>query len=528
MRLINISSLELEEFIGAQTPPYAILSHTWETEEVTLQELKSSSNITKSKKGYAKIARTCDLTRKHQLSYAWVDTCCIDKSSSAELTEAINSMFQWYKAATVCFAYLSDLLPPPAHSSCDASVAGEELRPCRWFTRGWTLQELIAPKNVLFFDQAWNLRGTKDELGDAIQEITGIYTFVLQDSDRMADLPVSTRLSWASSRETTRVEDIAYFLLGIFDANMPLLYGEGEKSFIRLQHEIIKSNSDLSIFGWHSGTISRQDCTNGLCSREFVRRQYDLEDGYCGIFASFPKDFRALAPWVKEDSKECSVTNVGLRINSSLFELCLRGCRWAYCSCRPASRKYVLGISCTGPDKFEWGILLEKLKPDFFIRSSRRLLNMDGFVETRRITQSRPINLALKTPSVPVRPPGPFGVLKVLVDQELSFLSAVPESRWDSCNRHFIFEGLPRGQQWGLISLQVPIHTRTTFPYISVVFQYFSSRAWLLEDCFYKETISLVRRGGSEYTWEDVTDSFGGSLNSTSSARLAVEMRSGF
>jgi hypothetical protein len=143
MRLINTSTGRFEEFIGRNIPKYAILSHTWEEEEVSFKDTSDPS--CKSKKGYSKIAMTCRLAAEAGLGYAWVDTCCIDKSSSAELTEAINSMFQWYGRAAICYVYFSDMVPS---ASLETGLQG-----CRWFTRGWTLQELIAPKKIDFFDQ---------------------------------------------------------------------------------------------------------------------------------------------------------------------------------------------------------------------------------------------------------------------------------------------------------------------------------------------------------------------------------------
>ena len=184
---------------------------------------------------------TCRLAREQGLSYAWIDTCCIDKSSSAELTEAINSMFNWYKESAICFAFLSDL---PALKS---KVLENELRLCRWFTRGWTLQELIAPKSVEFYDQGWQRRGTKQSLQQELSAITGIDLEILEDSNLLSTIPVARRMSWASRRKTSRVEDRAYSLLGLFDVNVPLIYGEGPKAFIRLQEEIMKQNNDLSL-----------------------------------------------------------------------------------------------------------------------------------------------------------------------------------------------------------------------------------------------------------------------------------------
>jgi len=195
----------------------------------------------RTKKGFSKVVETCRLAREQGLGYAWIDTCCIDKSSSAELTEAINSMFNWYKASAICFAFLSDL---PA---LESEVLENELRQCRWFTRGWTLQELIAPASVEFYDQGWQRRGTKKSLQQELSAITGIDLEILEDSNLLSTIPVARRMSWASNRKTSRVEDRAYSLLGLFDVNVPLIYGEGPKAFIRLQEEIMKQSNDLSL-----------------------------------------------------------------------------------------------------------------------------------------------------------------------------------------------------------------------------------------------------------------------------------------
>ncbi|KIN05218.1 hypothetical protein OIDMADRAFT_51035 [Oidiodendron maius Zn] len=154
MRLINVRTRLFEEVLGEIKPKYAILSHTWEKGEVSFTDMNDLS--CKDKKGYGKIEMTCQMALKAALNYAWVDTCCIDKSSSAELTEAINSMYRWYQRSDICFVFLSDL---KASSSLDRGLEG-----CRWFKRGWTLQELIAPKNIYFFDQDWNKRGPNDRV----------------------------------------------------------------------------------------------------------------------------------------------------------------------------------------------------------------------------------------------------------------------------------------------------------------------------------------------------------------------------
>ena len=243
MRLINTTTLQLEEFYGT-VPEYAILSHTWASGEVTFEEFAQCHEG--AKQGYAKIAAACRQARDDGIDYCWVDTCCIAKTSSAELTEAINSMFNWYKRAEVCFVFLADFdLDVDITDSVSSRIAKS-----RWFTRGWCLQELIAPKELRFYDCNWRSVGSKASLIRSISNITGIDSHVLEDPSRLFASSIARRMSWASKRQTTRVEDMAYSLLGIFDVVMPMLYGEGEKAFIRLQEEIIKKSNDLSIFAW--------------------------------------------------------------------------------------------------------------------------------------------------------------------------------------------------------------------------------------------------------------------------------------
>ncbi|KAH6682687.1 heterokaryon incompatibility protein-domain-containing protein, partial [Halenospora varia] len=243
MRLLHTLSLKLEEFFDNNIPPYAILSHRWEKGEVSLQDLVSGRG--RWKQGYAKIQSCCDRASRDGLEYVWIDTCCIDKSSSAELSEAINSMFQWYRSAFICYAYLSDVTA--------GFEVGASFRLSQWFTRGWTLQELLAPDWVLFFDKDWKDLGTKSSLSSLISSITGINHLL-----NFKEASVAQKMSWAAKRETTRVEDQAYSLMGLFDVNMPTIYGEGKRAFIRLQLEIIKNSSDESIFAWsQSPRISR-------------------------------------------------------------------------------------------------------------------------------------------------------------------------------------------------------------------------------------------------------------------------------
>lgn len=250
MHLINTKSLELEYFSASRIPRYAILSHTWQDEEVLFEDMMGGETAllrAKSRKGWQKIVGSCEQARAQDLAYIWIDTCCIDKSSSAELSEAINSMFHWYQSAETCLAYLSDVTCPGELSDTTDYI---EFRHSRWFTRGWTLQELIAPQIVCFYGHEWQYVGSKSGLCNVIAGITGIDRQILDDPSLLSQASVAQRMSWAATRQTERPEDIAYCLLGVFDINMPLIYGEGMKAFVRLQEEILKQFEDYSIFAW--------------------------------------------------------------------------------------------------------------------------------------------------------------------------------------------------------------------------------------------------------------------------------------
>jgi hypothetical protein len=235
MRLLKIGangSFSLVEFTGDVVPPYAILSHTWgaDAEEVTFHEV--TAGLGQHKSGYRKLVFCATQALQDGLQYCWVDTCAIDKSSSAELTEAINSMFRWYQEAAHCYVYLSDIFLGTS------SQHTPQIENSTWFRRGWTLQELLAPKSVRFYSAEGTLLGSRASLLHEVQAATGICSSALQ-GEPLHQFSIETRLSWAEGRVTKRAEDAAYCLLGIFDVNLPLIYGEGRrKAFIRLHREI--------------------------------------------------------------------------------------------------------------------------------------------------------------------------------------------------------------------------------------------------------------------------------------------------
>jgi len=242
MRLLehnNDSELILtKDFVGGEIPEYAILSHTWgaDTEEVTFQDLMNGAGRDKS--GYKKIRFCGEQARRDGLQYFWVDTCCIDKANHTELAEAINSMFCWYRNAAKCYVYLSDVSIND-HDQADPSLQSWQsaFRKSRWFTRGWTLQELIAPRSVEFFCSDGKQLGDKKSLERQLHEITRIPVSALQGTP-LSTFSVKDRLSWAENRETKREEDKVYSLLGIFDIFMTFIYGEGANTFNRFRNEL--------------------------------------------------------------------------------------------------------------------------------------------------------------------------------------------------------------------------------------------------------------------------------------------------
>ncbi|KAF6836345.1 HET domain-containing protein [Colletotrichum musicola] len=330
MRLVNVNTLKLEEFFNANIPRYAILSHTWGKDEVTFQDLDWLKDYEKNQTTYAsleplifqlgqnpvekasalrrtagfdKIVQSARVAKHRGLQYVWVDTCCIDKTSSAELSEAINSMYRWYSAAESCFAFLSDVVHCEPSDEIDIpSESGFEQS--RWFTRGWTLQELLAPVDVSFLDRDWQYVASKRRNAKQISRITGIPVDILRSPAEAGNKSVAQRMSWASGRETSRSEDMAYCLLGIFGINMPLLYGEGARAFIRLQQEIAREHSDQSLFAW------------GL--------DQEFGEGKGTIFATSPGQFAGagevmMAP--KSSMPTFHLNNKGLEITLHLFQL---------------------------------------------------------------------------------------------------------------------------------------------------------------------------------------------------------------
>ncbi|KAG6368962.1 hypothetical protein INS49_003181 [Diaporthe citri] len=373
MRLLDVDSVTEDRLPvfrkivenGSSRQRYAILSHTWgrpgDYEDIVFEDIPSSETfarfldeatqlkqwqraINKKKAGFSKIANACRVARGMKLKYIWIDSCCIDKSNSAELNQSINSMFRWYKNSDRCIAYLEDLEPDG------------ELKQCRWFKRGWTLQEFVAPSKVTFYDKHWDLFGERSDtrLSVSLSNITGIDMDCLQDEAKFASLSIAHKMSWAAGRDTTIPEDRAYSLMGIFDVNMPLIYGEGgTKAFRRLQEEIARVSSDLSIFAWDRSS----------------RHTPDLD-----ALASIPDEFTEYKDMVPSyHSQHFTRTNKGIEMKTMLWRMI----------CDDGKERLMLPIGKQKNGKPDIGIILRKLSHNVYIRRG----NMQPFLD-KQITSS--------------------------------------------------------------------------------------------------------------------------------------------
>ncbi|CAG9936164.1 unnamed protein product [Clonostachys rosea f. rosea IK726] len=304
MWLINVHTYALEEFLsGDATPPYAILSHMWSrpaNAEVTFTEMRQDLPSAQLKPCFAKISKSCEISKSHMLDYVWIDTCCIDKRSSADLSEAINSMYNYYRDSVECLVYLSDVEAGGGDNNVTRTESLERLSRSRWFLRGWTLQELLAPRTRYFYDQSWNFIPSGDDLLETLARAGNLSVEILKDQGQVSKISIGERMAMASRRLTTRAEDMAYCLMGIFNVNIPVLYGEGGKSaFRRLQLEIMSKSFDQTLFAWRA----------------------DLPES--GLLASSPSDFintPRLRRWLPDYLEPFTMTNIGLSMSCYLLD----------------------------------------------------------------------------------------------------------------------------------------------------------------------------------------------------------------
>jgi hypothetical protein len=270
LRLLDVRTYQVSVFNEAAAPRYAAISHTWGPDEVVFKDLVNFQYAT-LRGGFAKLQGACLTVIKLGIEWIWIDTVCIDRSSSVEVSDSVNSIFRWFRNSQFCIVYLDDLCPDD-----EGSASFRQLKACRWMTRSWTLQEVIAPRDVRFFSRRWTQIGTKESLLLQISVITGVDPDVLMDADRLPDVSAGRKMSWAANRSTTFVEDLAYSLVGIFGLYTTVSYGEGSIAFIRLQKEILRTSKDATLFLWQA-TASQQRCR--------------------GAFAHSPIEFAHFATW---------------------------------------------------------------------------------------------------------------------------------------------------------------------------------------------------------------------------------------
>ncbi|KAK4618071.1 Vegetative incompatibility protein HET-E-1 [Fulvia fulva] len=320
MRLIHVYNLELRGVVDP--PPYAILSHRWTNKELSYQAyhgcINQDSPTSRKVLNFCKAIRAANTTRQDGeplLEWAWVDTCCIDKASSSELSEAINSMWSWYEKSASCYAYLVDV--PWCENRAELLA---NFRESNWFRRGWTLQELLAPKKVIFYTSDWQIIGFSPgsnlqdvEMLEALCTASGIDLPYISHAQSIFSACVAEKMSWASGRTTTRSEDTAYCLLGIFGVHMPLLYGEGEDAFIRLQQEIIRQSNDESIFARRLPASGKSHFTQSFA-----------QGARSGLLACHPAEFAGCANIRVVDRvprRPFQVTQKGLDLHGPAVEI---------------------------------------------------------------------------------------------------------------------------------------------------------------------------------------------------------------
>jgi hypothetical protein len=302
MRVLNTTTFELhsreQEFFKSQG--YAILSHRWVGAEITfdtlpqhIPELRRTEARYLASPQLSKIRGACEMARQLGFAWMWIDNCCINKASATEESESINSMYKWYRDAQICITYLSDVKLDAAPGMLNQNTPTKIFRkinsdqPSEWFFRGWTLQELLAPRKMNFYDTNWTFMGTKDSLAPEIEEITGISSAYLTNAMPFRDACIATKMSWMAGRKTTREEDIAYGMLGIFNVVLMPLYGEGMNAFRRLQELLQTTVIDESLYAWNMPDASASKMYGVERNRETV-----WGPGEWGLLAATPNWFR--------------------------------------------------------------------------------------------------------------------------------------------------------------------------------------------------------------------------------------------
>ncbi|KAL1861658.1 hypothetical protein Daus18300_008774 [Diaporthe australafricana] len=320
MRALDSTTFELASFDShsefKQKGGYAVLSHRWNDTEITFEQfgghmdaLRAAGNTPLESPQQEKIRGACQIARAKGIKWMWIDSCCINKSKGSELTKALNSMFEWYHDANLCVTYLPDITRKGGSTSREDFI-NEAGHPSVWFSRGWTLQELLAPGHLEFFDKNWDLIGKRAELAEKIEECTQIQSRYLKGDKRgeFMDACIATKFSWLAGRQTKHVEDMAYSMLGSFGVKMEPIYGEGWGAFTRLQRVLLLSDSmDESLFAWK---MPQADSGLQLLSGVHTPQRGDWKENEWGLLASHPQ-------WFEHCGKmtiECPGSRLGSRL----------------------------------------------------------------------------------------------------------------------------------------------------------------------------------------------------------------------
>lgn len=298
MRLLDTTTFELSSnsLSVFKQEGYAIFSHRWSVSEITFKELgghidtlRAAGTTPLKSPQQEKIRGACQIARAKGIRWMWIDTCCLDKSSTAEISEFLNSMFQWYRDAKLCITYLSDVV---RKGDGREDFSDEGGRPSVWFSRGWALQELLAPRHLEFFDKNWDPIGDRAELAEQIEKTTNIQSKYLKGETEGEDpraACIAMKFSWIANRQTERDEDMAYSILGLCGVTMGPQYGEGWGAFMRLQKELLSISGDESLFAWK---MAEADAGLKLLSRVYSQQQEDWRENEWGLLAPRPEFFK--------------------------------------------------------------------------------------------------------------------------------------------------------------------------------------------------------------------------------------------
>ncbi|KAF1968774.1 kinesin light chain [Bimuria novae-zelandiae CBS 107.79] len=312
MRLLHFDALGrliLTDFRGKPIPPYAILSHRWSDSE-TLIEYISNGNYKEREEGSKKLRFCAEQAAQDGLQYFWIDTCCIDRWDNNERSKAINSMFQWYRNAARCYVFLSDVSLSAVTETAACSDWEASFRKSEWFTRGWTLQELIAPVSVEFFSREGQRIGDKASLDRLLHDITDIPLAALRNCP-LDQFSTCERRRWVENRRTTEDEDIVYCLLGVLGISMPTTYGEGKESALRrLQAEVEGAGSAPSIipFSRNQSFVGRELQLVELEAKLFSNEQTTTTLAIVGPGGTGKSQLALEAAYrTKQNNRSCSV-----------------------------------------------------------------------------------------------------------------------------------------------------------------------------------------------------------------------------